>query len=294
MADSRIDLSRLPPPEIPGLLQDSAALVAAYRQWLDDTYDWQVAESASDPAYRLLATLAGREALMRRAIADAAASATLAHAKGVLLDHIGVTYARLARHAGESDEGYRQRCADAPDLFAVGLSAGWYESTARAVPGVGDARLVRTAPGFVTIWILAAPDGDSDQVPPQALLDAVSAVVTSDDAEQHTDVVTVSAGSRVVWDARLTLTLRPGPVPADEAAAARARIERLGADLARLGAGVHPEVVAGAAVDAATTADAAVVLWKVDVEAGSRAEVSEIAGASGVAPLLRTAEVVLA
>ena len=153
-----------------------------------------------DDVRQLAATLsetlvAGREVLLRQAVSDAMAQTSLAYADGENLDQIGATYYALERLTGEPDAAYRQRLAGAFERYAVGLSGPWYESLARGVAGVADARVTSPDPGAVTIYLLADetliadtgapryPDG----IPNAALLEAVTAVVTAPETRQQTD-----------------------------------------------------------------------------------------------------------
>lgn len=266
-----IDLSRIAPPAIDGLVLTLDAVHGQLLQALADG-GWKVTAQASDPAWRLTRLLAGREVLLRQAVADAVRQTSLAYAAGTNLDSIGATYYALDRHAGETDDAYRARLAAAFERYAIGLSGPWYESLARGVAGVADARVTTPVdgvpapapqPGEVHVWILADgalttdagapryPDG----IPDQALLDAVTAVVTADDARQQTDRVSVLAATRFRYDVTAVLTLRPGPDAGVALAAARARLQALTADQARLGAGVTKALVAGAVVDPAAVTD---------------------------------------
>lgn len=273
MATTPIDISRLPPPSIDGLALTLDECHAALLQALADG-GWKVTAEASDPAWRLTRLLAGREMLVRQAVADAVRQTSLAYATGTNLDNIGLTYYALPRLAGETDAAYRERLANGFERYAVGLSGPWYESLARGVAGVSDARVVSPAPGAVTIWLLADDallDADTGQprypagIPDDALLAAVTAVVTADAARQQTDRVTVSAASRFTFDMTATLTLRAEPDRALALAAARTRLLALLAAQARLGSGVSKALCYGAVVDPAAASDAAIVLTRTGI-----------------------------
>ena len=297
---SRIDLSRLTRPTIPGLVLTVDEAHAQAIAWLASEYQWVLAEDASDPAWRLSRLLAAREALIRRQIADSVEEVSLAYARGALLDHIGLTYYRLPRLDGESNDDYRQRLADAPELYAVGLSGPWYESTARGVEGVFDARFTSPAPGDGTIYIQANETllddmGDAvypNGIPDAALLAAVTARVTADEERQQTDRITVSACTRQRYDVTVTLTLRAEPDSALTIAEATTALARLARDTDRLGGAVNEALVAGAAVNVAAVAEATVRIASVDT-AGNAAAVAAIAGTDSVAPQARNLEVLL-
>ena len=265
-----IDLSRLSRPAVPGLILSVDEAHEEILDWLAMQYDWVVTRSASDPAYRLTRLLAARDALQRQAVADALAQGSLAYATGQGLDHIGVTYYSLARLAGEDDDRYRERLAGAFERYAVGLSGPWYESLARGVAGVADARVTSPAAGEVQIYVLADaalldagvaryPNG----IPNQALLDAVTAVVTADENRQQTDTVTVSACARLLYDVTVTLALLAEPDSATVIAAAESGLRDLALRADRLAGQITTELIAGATVNAAAVSAASVTLERI-------------------------------
>lgn len=292
---TRIDLSRLSRPGIPGLVLTLDEAHAALLRWLLDEHGWVLQEDAGDPAWRLTRLIAGRDVLLRQAVADAMAETSLAYATGARLDHIGVTYYSIVRLAGETDERYRTRLADAVERYAVGLSGPWYESVARGVAGVRDARIVTPAPGHVTLYVLADgalldDAGDvryPDGIPDRALLDAVTTAVTAPETRQQTDVVTVTPCTRARYDVTARLVLHAEPDSAAVLAAARAALARLADQLAHLGGSVEPELVIAACVDVAAVRSATVVLAAVGDDGGTT-PIERLAPSDSVAPLART------
>lgn len=268
----------LPPPVIDGLVSSLDDEHAAMLAWLRTEYGWDLAGAdASDPAWRLSRLIAYRAVLLRQAVADSVRQVSLDYASGSMLDHLGRTYYRLARSADEADDAYRRRLGAAPALAAVGLTAGWYESTARAVAGVGSAFVVGTArpdepagttPGAVTIAIrgLASVDGGE---PSAAVLDAVQARVTARDVRQQTDRVSVVPAYRVPYDLTVTLTLRQGVDAAAARRAAEAAIARLCAATDVVGGEISAALIAGAVVDPFNAVRAVVSLQEVR---GARAQ----------------------
>ena len=291
-----IDLSALQPPTVSGLVLTLDEIRAESLAWLQAEHGWEVAQSSSDPAYRLVTLWAYREQLARRAIYDSLLAASLAYATKENLDHIGATYAQLARLEGETDDAYRERIRNQPERTAVGLSGLWYEFTARLVTGVADARVTSPSPGEVDIHILADETllDDRDMplyprgVPDAGLLAAVRTAVTAPAARQQTDTVDVLAASRQLYDVRVQLTLLAEPDAGTVLAAARAALGALAARQARLGAGLTSELVAGATVDPAAVRSAAVTISTVSKDGNTVTPVAAIAGADGVAPLART------
>ena len=289
---SGIDLSRLKRPEVQGLLLDVDKVHEDILAWLAAEYDWTLTVDGSDPAWRLSRLWAAREAILRQAIADGLAQASLAYAEGENLDHIGVTYYLLERLEAEASDPYRERLASAYERYAIGLSGPWYESVARGVTGVADARVVSPAPGDITIYILANEAlvdamGDpvyADGIPSQALLDAVEDVVTADEQRQQNDRVTVSACTRVHYDVTVTLTLRAEPDSASVLAAARRGLTTLSRAVDVLGGSLTRELIAGAAVDPAQVLSAAIAIATGD----DRAPAASIDSVDSVAPKART------
>lgn len=293
-----IDLSRLSRPKIEGLQLSVDQVHQEILDWLAGEYDWTLTVDGSDPAWRLSRLWAAREAMFRQSIADAMAQVSLAYAQGENLDHVGVTYYLLERLEAEDNDAYRQRLASATERYAVGLSGPWYESVARGVTGVADARVTSPNPGEITIYILANEAlvdamGDpvySSGIPTQALLTAVEGVVTADENRQQSDDVTVSACTRVNYSVTVTLTLRAEPDSATVLAAARQGLTDLSRDVDVLGGSLTPELIAGAAVDPAQVTAAAIVIRNVD----TNANVNSIASMDSVAPRAGTLTVAAA
>lgn len=295
-----IDLSRLSPPEVPGLLLSVDDVHDEVLDWLAQEHGWNVTRSASDPAWRLTRLWAAREAMLRQAVADTLAQGSLAYATGQNLDHIGVTYYSLERLAGEDDARYRARLAGAFERYAVGLSGPWYEQVAKGVAGVADARVTTPAAGTVRIFILAdsalTDEGDArypNGIPSAALLAAVTAATTADDARQQTDTVQVRACTRQRYDVTATLTLFAEPDSSTVLAEARAGLAALARRADLLGGRIDERLVAGAVVNTAAVREAAVTLQSVDSH-GAATDVEEVAATDGVAPQARTLTVEVA
>ena len=289
---TRIDLSRLSRPVIAGLVRTVDEAHEEILAWLLSEYQWDLTgEDASNPAWRVSRLLAAREALRRQQTADSVAQVSLAYATGDILDHIGITYYRLPRLSGEDDDDYRLRLADAPELYAVGLSGPWYEGVSRRVAGVSDARFTSPTPTVGTIYILANESlvdamGDAlypDGIPDAALLAAVTGVVTAEETRQQSDVITVSVCTRQVYDVAVTLTLRAEPDSALVLAEARRNLERLALITDRLGGSLNNALVAGAAVNTDAVTAATVQISGIAMD-GTSTAVSAISSMDSVAP----------
>ena len=280
---------------------------AAQIKWLAGEYGWTIGAGPADPAWRITRMFAARMTAHRAEVLDAMAQTTLAFATKTNLDHIGLTYfGGTARLAGEEDDDYRDRLAHVVDLFAVGLSGGWYEAVARRVAGVADARMTSPAAGQVTVHVLADEALLDDATPPAALyprgipdaplLAAVTAAVTAPDAAQQTDVVTVSAATRQRYDVAVALTVVPGASAPTVLAEARTRLAAVAAARARLAEGVSKAILAGAAAASIDAVREAVVVLSTVSEADPPvvAPVDAIAAADGVAPEPRNLVVTVA
>ena len=201
---------------VPSLDEEHAEVLA----WLLTEYGWAITADASDPAWRLTRVLSYRTVLNRQAVADSVSQVSLEYAVGPMLDHIGVTYYQLPRNPGELDDTYRARIVAAPSLFAVDLTALWYESQALAIAGVSSAFVVGaaqpdeaagTTPGAVTLALRSdGMEGDfPDGLPTAALLDTVVARITAADIRQQTDRVHVVTAYRVPYDVTVSLSAAP-------------------------------------------------------------------------------------
>ncbi len=295
------DLSLLPVPTVEGLDLTLDEEHAIELDWLRNEFGWRVANSPADPAWRATRMFAARLTEHRGAVRDAMKRLTLAYADGPYLDHVGVTYFRGAvRHAGESDDDFRDRLAHSNGLVAVGLTGAWYEGIARRVAGVADARAVSRGAdhvppepeGTVRIYVLAdetlVADGATlypRGIPDATLVTAVRDAATARDAAQQLDTVIVEAAARQRWDATVTLTVAPGAASAAVLQAARVRLAAYGARAANLGMPVSKTLIAAAAASGEGVSEGVVVLSTVsEDQVPVVAAVEGIAAADGVAP----------
>jgi len=172
---------------------------------------------ASDPAVKLLEVAAYREVLLRNRINAAAKASLLAFATGSDLDHLAAFYG-VTRLMEEADEALRLRTRQRIIGFANAGGAAHYRYWAlSASPDVADVEVDSPEPGRVRISVLAK--GEEETVP-DAVLEAVRAVVLRDDIRVLTDTVEVVAAELipVTVTARIWLypdtpwpPLRPSP-----------------------------------------------------------------------------------
>ena len=176
---------------------------------------------ASDPAVKLLEVAAYREVLLRNRINAAAKASLLAFATGSDLDHLAAFYG-VTRLSGENDEALRLRTRQRIIGFANAGGAAHYRYWAlSASPDVADVEVDSPEPGRVRISVLAK--GEEETVP-DAVLDAVRAVVLRDDIRVLTDTVEVVAAELIAVTVTARIWLYPDtPMAAFEAIAPRFR-----------------------------------------------------------------------
>ena len=174
---------------------------------------------ASDPAVKLMEVAAYREVLLRNRINAAAKASLLAFATSSDLDHLAAFYG-VTRLMDESDEGLRVRTRQRIIGFANAGGAAHYRYWAlSASPEVADVEVDSPEPGRVRISVLAK--GEADTVP-DAVLDAVRAVVLRDDIRVLTDTVEVVPAELIPVTVAARIWLYPDtPMAAFEAIGAR-------------------------------------------------------------------------
>ena len=235
---------------------------------------------ASDPAVKLLEVAAYREVLLRNRINAAAKASLLAFAMGSDLDHLAAFYG-VTRLMAETDEALRLRTRQRIIGFANAGGAAHYRYWAlSASPEVADVEVDSPAPGRVRISVLAK--GEADTVP-DAVLDAVRAVVLRDDIRVLTDTVEVVPAELIPVTVTARIWLYPDtPMAAFEAIEARfkealAAQSGLGWDLTPswvIGElqrpGVHKVELLSPAVDIRANANQAVCLMNLNLEFAGR------------------------
>ena len=174
---------------------------------------------ASDPAVKLLEVAAYREVLLRNRINAAAKASLLAFATGNDLDHLAAFYG-VTRLMDETDEALRLRTRQRIIGFANAGGAAHYRYWAlSASPEVADVEVDSPEPGRVRISVLAKGEGETV---PDAVLDAVRAVVLRDDIRVLTDTVEVVAAELIPVTVTARIWLYPDtPMAAFEAIAPR-------------------------------------------------------------------------
>lgn len=197
------DLASLPAPAVIEPLSFEAIFSELQTEFQSRYPDYS-ALLASDPAVKLLEVAAYREVLLRNRINAAAKASLLAFATGSDLDHLAAFYG-VTRLMDETDEGLRLRTRQRIIGFANAGGAAHYRYWAlSASPEVADVQVDSPQPGRVRISVLAKGHA---QAVPDAVLEAVRAVVLRDDIQVLTDTVEVVAAELipVLVQARLWL-----------------------------------------------------------------------------------------
>ena len=212
------DLASLPTPAVIEPLSFET-IFAELQTEFQSRYPDYSALLASDPAIKLLEVAAYREVLLRNRINAAAKASLLAFATGSDLDHLAAFYG-VTRLMEEADEALRLRTRQRIIGFANAGGAAHYRYWAlSASPDVADVEVDSPEPGRVRISVLAK--GEEETVP-DAVLEAVRAVVLRDDIRVLTDTVEVVAAELIPVTVTARIWLYPDtPLAAFEAIAPR-------------------------------------------------------------------------
>jgi len=241
-SSTAIDLSRLPAPSFVATLsfEEIRADLVAQLQVLLPEFD---ATIESDPAVKLLETVAYRELLIRQAFNERAMQCMLAYSTGADLDQLGalVNVARLELEPAtdttpailESDADLRRRIQLAPESFSVAGPATAYRFHALSADAtIADANATSPAPGEVLVSILSRL-GSGTASPDQ--IAAVEAIVGNRAVRPLTDHVTVASVGLLTFTVLAELTLFHGPDAIVVLAAAEARLAAYLADARKIG-----------------------------------------------------------
>lgn len=273
------DLASLPTPAVIEPLSFET-IFAQLQTEFQSRYPDYSALLASDPAVKLLEVAAYREVLLRNRINAAAKASLLAFATGSDLDHLAAFYG-VTRLDDEPDEALRLRTRARIIGFANAGGAAHYRYWAlSASPDVADVEVDSPEPGRVRISVLAKGE---DETVPDAVLEAVRAVVLRDDIRVLTDTVEVVAAELIAVSVSAQVWLYPDtPIEVVQAiedvfASTVAAHAGLGWDLTRswvIGQlqrpGVHKVVVHAPLTDIPVAANQAVRLASLHIEFAGR------------------------
>ena len=273
------DLASLPTPAVIETLSFETILAELQTEFHSRYPDYS-ALLASDPAMKLLEVAAYREVLLRNRINAAAKASLLAFATGSDLDHLAAFYG-VERLAGEDDEALRLRTRQRIIGFANAGGAAHYRYWAlSASPEVADVEVDSPQPGRVRISVLAKGE---EQTVPDAILDAVKAVVLRDDIRVLTDTIEVVPAELIPVTVNARLWLYPD-APLETVAAIQAVFASTLAACAGLGwdltrswivgqlqrAGVHKVELLSPTTDIRVVANQAVRLASLNLEFAGR------------------------
>jgi len=210
------DLASLPTPAVIEPLSFETVFTELQAEFQSRYPDYS-APLASDPAVKLLEVAAYREVLLRNRINAAANASLLAFATDSDLDHLAAFYG-VTRLMEETDEALRLRTRQHIIGFANAGGAAHYRYWAlSASPDVADVEVDSPEPGRVRISVLAKGEGETV---PDAVLDAVRAVVLRDDIRVLTDTVEVVPAELIPITVTARIWLYPDtPMAAFEAIA---------------------------------------------------------------------------
>jgi phage-related baseplate assembly protein len=203
----RIDLSKLPPPDIVEIL-DFEDIYQEILSVFRALYPGWTAVLESSPAVKLLEVTAYREMLLRARITDAGRAVMLAYAVGADLDHL-IALLGVKRLDAEFDARLRTRAQlSLESLSTAGPTLAYVFHALSASTAVRDVKVDSPQPGRVRIIVLAEPSEDCpDGVPGEALLQAVDAKVSANDVRPLTDQVSVIPAEIIHYHVRADLYL---------------------------------------------------------------------------------------
>ncbi|AYN30008.1 baseplate assembly protein [Buttiauxella sp. 3AFRM03] len=220
-----IDLSQLPPPaviempEFEMLKQERLAEL----QGLDPVFN---ALLESDPAIKLLEILVYREMVGVQRFNSGIWAVLLAYAMGADLDQLGANYDVARREITppdntvippvpavmESDDEFRYRIQISwHALNTAGSNKAYEYHTLSADGDVLDAIAYgppQTQPGYVDVYVLSRT---GNGVPPQSLLDTVTAALNAEFVRPLTDFVTVRPATIIDYQIVATIYTDAGP-----------------------------------------------------------------------------------
>lgn len=225
MAETLIDLSSLPAPGVVETL-DYEAIASAMLADLRARDPSFTATVESDPAYKLIEVAAYRELIVRQRVNDASRRRLLAFAEGADLDHLAAFYGvqRLVVTPAnpnaipptnaiyETDAAFRARVRERIMGSSAAGSAAWYRFHALSASGlIRDVAVDAPAGGMVRVSVLG---NAGDGTPTAETMDAVRAVVLSDDVRVLCHQVTVVPAEIITVNVAANITLLPTANPA--------------------------------------------------------------------------------
>jgi phage-related baseplate assembly protein len=171
-----------------------------------------VLQMESALANKLMQVASYREVLLRARINDAAKGNLLAFATGNDLNHLAVFYG-VDRMEGEEDEDFRDRLHIEVKGRSTGGSAHWYAAAARRAD-VRVKSVVVYRERLLPIIHIAVLSKENGGIPDKQMLDAVEAVVMSDQVRLVNDTLIVEAAVSSSTDIEADIWLLPNATTA--------------------------------------------------------------------------------
>lgn len=250
---SKIDISKLPPPNIvpelsyDALLSDIKADHIAINPGIEAALDLR-----SEPVSKQLEGLAGRELKVRALYNDNARQSLLAFANGTNLDAIAANYG-VMRLDDETDERFRKRIQIAPNSWSVAGPADAYIFWAlTADVNITDVEVTSPAGAEVLIKILMQT-GD----PSAFVISEVATTLNAKTLRPVGDRITVAPCVRDAFNQALNLTLKSGVDQSKVISAAEAAVRKYCAEERRIGGKITKSKFVGVATAIEGVADGA-------------------------------------
>lgn len=221
-------LQNLPAPDIIETISFEAILATlmadATSRFAAAGIDYDIGALETDPVKIILEAAAFRETLLRARVNDAAKANLVLFASGSDLDHLAGFY-EIIRLDGEVDAALRARTILAIQARSPGGSKYWYAVAAlRSDVRIRDVSVYRE--DFLPIIHVAVLSSENSGIPDQAMLDAVTAEVTSDRVRMINDseIIVEPAVSQVVDIAANVWLLPDAPLSVFEGLEATLRV----------------------------------------------------------------------
>ncbi|RBO90515.1 baseplate assembly protein [Pseudochrobactrum asaccharolyticum] len=217
-----LDLSNFPQPEVIETLdynkiyaeevEDFKARWEIVREKYPELPPYNVEMLETDPASILLGVDAYRDLMLRGRINSAAKANLVAFATGSDLDHLAAFYG-VVRMTGETDDSFRDRLLIEIKGRSTGGSSYWYAAAARRAD-VRIKSVVVYRERVLPVIHIAVLSSENGGIPDQAMLDAVKAIVTSDQVRLVNDTIIVEAAVSSPTDIEADIWLLPNTTSA--------------------------------------------------------------------------------
>jgi phage-related baseplate assembly protein len=240
--DRRVDLSKLPPPEIIEALSFEDIL-AEYVRLIPEGYEI----APTDPFFKLIEIFAYREMILRQRLNDAIRETNLATATGNNLLNL-VSLLGIEPDPNKKDEEIRLDAQQAFDQYSTAGSRASYQFYARRAlaPGdpVIDIKPFSEKPGVVEVALLFKDDVKEETK--DAIKQKVGLKLSSDEVRPLTDKVEIKEATLRPYRASVILYVLPGADRALVVKEAKASAELYLRSRERIGLDVRVTALTGA------------------------------------------------